>query len=346
MISNFAGNLSCPVEVGHVFMIAGTVTDDAQRFDVNIACGKFEESGIALHISVRFHESMIVRNACIPEIGWSNEEREENLIDPDTPMPILPGDKFKIYILVAEGKFQVSINGRPYCDFAYRMDIDQIRTISVTKDVAAITNIDHRQVYPYPHPIIQCNEPKYEFSNDVPKLFEPGHVIIMQAIPYGNPQGTFTIRFNEGDNPKKNALFFNVRFHRGVVALNHTTDNGSYGIQKWLLIILWTNCGFLFLLLYFRFGYEVINGDSPFVIDQQFKLAIGITETSFKFGVNGEFFTEFFFRSPNVRERMNGFTVAGGNGMKLDIRSVDHMNMGIMDCEGFESYSDPNVELN
>lgn len=90
MITQFSGNLSCPVEVGHSFVIAGRSVDGASRVDINFAQGKMSGCPVPLHISIRFHEDIILRNSKIEE-DWGDEEREDNLHGLTTPNPIIPG---------------------------------------------------------------------------------------------------------------------------------------------------------------------------------------------------------------------------------------------------------------
>lgn len=90
---------------------------------------------------------------------------------------------------------------------------------------------------------------------------------------------------------------------------------------------------------------EERDGGFPFIIDQQFKLAIAFTETEFKFAVNGQLFGSFQYRSPNQLAVLNGFKTYCGNGMQLEVTGVDHMNMGFPDCEAFETYSDPDTQI-
>jgi hypothetical protein len=80
-------------------------------------------------------------------------------------------------------------------------------------------------------------------------------------------------------------------------------------------------------------------------MDQQFKLAIALTDNEFRFAVNGEFFTTFTYRTDRLLDIMNGFKISCGNGLQLEVTGVDHLNMGQPDCEGFETYSDPEIQL-
>lgn len=101
----------------------------------------------------------------------------------------------------------------------------------------------------------------------------------------------------------------------------------------------------IFNLVSFHQGREERDGGFPFFIDEQFKLAIGFTETEFKFAVNGTIFGSFEYRSPNQLDKLNGLKIAGGNGLHMEVTSVDHINSGSVDCEGFETYSHPDVHM-
>lgn len=80
-----------------IFMIIIKLIFILLRLDINLKSGKHEESATPFHLSVRFHEDIIVRNTKNEEGEWGEEEREENLNELTVPNPILPG-KF-LYIL-------------------------------------------------------------------------------------------------------------------------------------------------------------------------------------------------------------------------------------------------------
>ncbi|XP_055617698.1 32 kDa beta-galactoside-binding lectin lec-3 [Toxorhynchites rutilus septentrionalis] len=318
MLTQFEGNLSCIVEAGQIFVIRARPIDDAERIDINFLTGKTDEADNVLHLSVRFDEDVVVRNSRISG-KWGAEERGENLNELTAPNPITIGEIFKLYILVGDDRFNVALNEHPYCIYRFRMSISDIRTITITRDVQQIVQVDHRQVFPAPFPAIQFDDPVHAFSNDVPKHFFPGHVIIITAIPFGNPRGGFIIKFTE-NGTKRQALHFNPRFDPlYVVVRNSQTESLEFRRE------------------------EERSGGFPFVLDQQFKLAIGLTESEFKFSVNGSVFGAYAYRNVNQLNILNGFKVQCTNGMQLEVTNVDHINIGVPDCEGFESYSHPEV---
>lgn len=221
MISNYSGNLHGPVEVGHIFVIAGKTIDAATNFAVNLACGKSTEADIPLHISVRFHNESIIRNT-LQEGSWGEEENDENLLS--APNPIISGCYFKFYILVADDKFHIAINEQPFCTYNFRMPLEEIHAINIVGDVQCVTRVDHRRAYPSPWPMIQEDIKTDTFSSDAPRQYMPGHVMIITAMPSGNPAGSFGFRFTDGAT-KKQVFHMGVRFHQRATIFNGMTDS-------------------------------------------------------------------------------------------------------------------------
>lgn len=90
MLTSFSGNLFCALDTGHVIVIGGRSIDSASSINLNLSTGKASPANIALHISVRFHEDVIVRNTRI-EGTWGTEEREDNLHEFAQPNPLIAG---------------------------------------------------------------------------------------------------------------------------------------------------------------------------------------------------------------------------------------------------------------
>lgn len=221
MLTSYQGNVHGPVEVGQIFVISGKTIDGASNLIINLASGKFGEHDIPLHMSVRFHSENIVRNAIVG-LEWGEEETEENLLS--SPNPIISGWDFKVYILCGDDKFHVAINEIPFCTFRYRLPLEAIHALVVVGDVQKIYQVDHRRAYPSPWPFIQEDIKRgNEISADVPRPFFPGHVIIIQAIPSGNPNGNFVIRMTEGSS-KKQLFHLSARFNQRVTVVNSMTD--------------------------------------------------------------------------------------------------------------------------
>lgn len=273
MLTEYIGNVSL-VEPGQVFVIGGKTVDAASRWqhqqitafdsttktpfcsllyftrlDLNLMCGRKATDNVALRISMRFRDELVVRNTRELE-EWGEGEISQNLMHANVKNPIVAGEKFKIYILMDDTKFHIAFNNEAYCTYNYRVPVEDIRTIKLDYDVQEVTQVDHRTVYPSPMPVLQHEEPRMVFSNNVPRLFRPGelkrayaysevaidrstylvlgHVIVITGIPYGNPKGWFFIRFTEGASNKQ-AYHISVRFDpHFLVVRNSMNDNSVY----------------------------------------------------------------------------------------------------------------------
>lgn len=225
MLTHFEGNLVFPVEVGQIFVIGGRIIDGAARLEVNFACSKADDAERPLQILVDFHADTIARNTK-DESGWGKPEISENLAD-DVINPLMPGENFKFYIFLGDTKFHITINDFPYCTYKFRMPLEAIRAITVRKDIQFITQIDHRCAYPIPRPIVQLDDPVFVFSNDTPRPFSIGHVVIVTGIAYGNPNGMFLIRLTENEKLDKEILHFNPRFEHQVVVRTNANGDGT-----------------------------------------------------------------------------------------------------------------------
>lgn len=94
-----------------------------------------------------------------------------------------------------------------------------------------------------------------------------------------------------------------------------------------------------------RFGEEERHGGFPFAINQQFKMAIALTEKEFRVAVNGEFHSSFLYRTFNQLDKLNGFKIGVSYGMQIEITGVDHLPLGLSGCDSFEMYSHPNTTI-
>lgn len=76
------------------------------RFTVNLQCGAYEGSDIALHFDVRFQAgadyNVVVRNTC-QNGSWGAEEKQLPYF------PFMPNASFDMIVLVEQNQFKVSV---------------------------------------------------------------------------------------------------------------------------------------------------------------------------------------------------------------------------------------------
>lgn len=92
------------------------------------------------------------------------------------------GQIFKFYLSLGDTKFYIAVNNVEFCTYDYRIPVDSIRTVQLKYDLQFVTQIDHRSVYPTPHPPIQFDDAQSIFSNDVPRPFKSGTHFIVKPI--------------------------------------------------------------------------------------------------------------------------------------------------------------------
>ncbi|XP_055390538.1 32 kDa beta-galactoside-binding lectin [Condylostylus longicornis] len=311
MFTDFVGNLACSLSFGHSLVVVAKTIDGAKRFKINLRTSKLPTSDIGLQLHAKFTEDIIIRRTMINE-EWLDEERVENLDDNTALNPIVSGDFFVICIFAGENSFHISVNNRPYCIYNYRLPIENIHCIEICEQIQTIKQVDHRASYPYAWPPIQTIWNKVQFNHDVPIMFLPGHIILLTGLCFGSPKGWFTIKFFEAGT-KRELLHFNPRFPNQVVVRNAMKPN-------------------------LEFGEEERSGGFPFVFDQQFTVAIAITEKEFLFAVDGRRFCNFVYRSSDLLQNLVGIKVTSDYGMFVNITAVDHFQMPDKACVNFESF--------
>lgn len=187
---------------------------------------------------MRFDEDCVVRNTRLAG-DWGAEERDDTRLPFTVACPLVPGDRFKVYIFVADTRFHIALNDAGFCTYAFRTPCARIAAIEVRHDLQTLWQCDHRATFPAPWPALQLTDGdadeagtagsgafvgnRVEFSNDVPRRFRPGHVVVVTAIPYGNARGMFLVRFTEGAS-RRQALHFNARFDPEYVVVRNAMN--------------------------------------------------------------------------------------------------------------------------
>lgn len=222
---NFISVLSDSPATGHAFIVSGKTTQDAQKFNVSLACGKSGNCDIALMLVCDFNDGKIIRCSLING-SWSDSETEENRTS-QVSNPIRRGDNFKIYILVGDGRFHVSINDVPFCTYNFKNTLNQIKAVSVSGDVEKVTQMDHRLIFPMLYPLVNNDTPDIAFSGFIPSKYAPGHVTMVTGVASGNPQGEFVVMFNENGHVRQ-LLHLNIRFDQQNVVMNTMNGDDEY----------------------------------------------------------------------------------------------------------------------
>jgi hypothetical protein len=299
------------VQDGQAIFITGKAAECAGRFDIDLSSGTGTDlkcENIQFHMSVRFVEGKIVRNTHTSGRGWGIEEREENLIPYSCANPIKRGEDFKIAIYVDTKAFFVTINEKPFCVFPHRMPLNEIQNLTVWRDVETVYRVDHVTAPPKSWPLTNNRT----FTGLMPKQLKAGNVVVVTATP--KSCGDFTFNLIQTETGR---IFFHFRpyLNNARIVMNDQCDN-----LKWRSEVNTNSCAF------------------PFSLNQKFKLAIVLDNSSFLIAVDGKIFAKFDYRDDNstIFQSIGKLEIISRN--NLEILSVNHMLIA-PDCKGFETFS-------
>ncbi|XP_069690045.1 32 kDa beta-galactoside-binding lectin-like [Periplaneta americana] len=245
---------------GTLLFLVGNVLADPDRVSINLRCGKEGGSDTALHISVRFKDSVIVLNT-LENGAWQTEERPEGF-------PFEANGPFKVVLEVHGSVFKIYTNDAFYADFNHRIDANRITHLEWNGDIAL-----DRAVYDYHcHP---CTE-ELDVSGGTPfhsqlrNGFRDGCLLFLEGTAPSAPE-RFTVNLMCGEVPESDvALHISTRFDQSAIVLN-TLEGGS-----------WKD--------------EERPGNFPFSPSGPVKIVIEGKESLFKLFTNDDFFAEFKHR--------------------------------------------------
>lgn len=113
------------------------------RFAINLTCGKTSNSDVALHFNPRLSPKYIVRNSRVK--GWWGHEETSSITKFDIPR----GKRIAVDILISEAHFFISINGKHYCAYTYRMPISEVNSLEVNGPIL-VEEVNYRNVAAFP----------------------------------------------------------------------------------------------------------------------------------------------------------------------------------------------------
>ncbi|XP_073819793.1 32 kDa beta-galactoside-binding lectin-like [Musca autumnalis] len=209
---NFAEHL----RFGHVLEISGKAKEDAKRFQITLKTGDGEDSNIGLQICVNFLKDMILLKKYING-EWCDEESKAFETSQFTK-------EFRIYIVMADEKFHISINNTLDISYKYRLRLSLLTQLEIDGGgLELVRQVDHRKYFPFVWPPIQSFEERLHFSGDVPMSFKAGHVMIVGAELDGNENGSLIAHLRNINDPERQELHLRVNFQNKTVILNSKT---------------------------------------------------------------------------------------------------------------------------
>ncbi|CAI5451012.1 unnamed protein product [Caenorhabditis angaria] len=197
-VSSIVGGLFAGRSVVVSGMVLPGFASDAKRFQIDLCCGLLIDGdhmdNKALHINPRFDskggwfsgpsDDKLVLNSFISG-RWGNEERFDN--------PFKEGEPFQIRIMALEKYFKISASGRHVCDFPHRVELEDIKTISIKGNVR-LDFVEFQppiSIGPDGKPNIVAPKPKSEVITKIDKPTIPFQL----ALPPGGFVSPQSMRF-------------------------------------------------------------------------------------------------------------------------------------------------------
>ncbi|KAF5280014.1 hypothetical protein FQA39_LY05395 [Lamprigera yunnana] len=144
----FSGDLPNDLSTGNVICVTGIVLPNCTRFSVNIMCGEGSDADIAFHFNPRLDRNYVVRN-CRKRGRWDQEETLSVV-----KCTIERNKNFQIDIFVAKDEFLISVNGKHFCAFTFRIPLHLCKRVEV-HGLVDVLNVEHKHWIEYPEFTIQ-----------------------------------------------------------------------------------------------------------------------------------------------------------------------------------------------
>lgn len=115
------------------------------RFSIDLLCAsnQHQNPDIGFHFNPRLEQRYVVRN-CRLNGHWGEEETTS-----PSDFEMERKEKHNVTILIAEGQFLVSVNGKHFCAFTFRVPLSQLTGIEV-RGMVDVYSVNYKQMDLYP----------------------------------------------------------------------------------------------------------------------------------------------------------------------------------------------------
>ncbi|XP_037373667.1 galectin-12 isoform X2 [Talpa occidentalis] len=189
------------LRAGKMVLLQGEVPLDARRFQVDFQCGcsQHPRPDIAFHFNPRFHTTKphVICNT-LRGGRWQAETRWPRLA-------LQRGAGFLTLFLFGDEDVKVSVNGKHFLHFRYRLPLSRVDTLGISGDVSvkavAFLNsnpfVEGGSEYPAGHPFLS-ESPWLEApcSRALPRGLWPGQTITVRGLVLPEPKD-FTLSLRD-----------------------------------------------------------------------------------------------------------------------------------------------------
>ncbi|XP_046301400.1 galectin-12 isoform X8 [Marmota monax] len=189
------------LHAGKMVMLQGVVPLRAHRFQVDFQCGcsLYPQPDIAIHFNPRFHTTKphVICNT-LHSGCWQREARWPGVA-------LQRGASFLILFLFGNEEVKVSVNGRHFLHYRYRLPLSRVDTLGIFGDIlvkaVGFLNIspfvEGSREYPTGYPfLLQSPRLQVPCSRALPQGLWPGQVIIVRGLVLQEPK-EFTLSLRD-----------------------------------------------------------------------------------------------------------------------------------------------------
>uniref|UniRef100_A0A3P8V3M7 Galectin n=1 Tax=Cynoglossus semilaevis TaxID=244447 RepID=A0A3P8V3M7_CYNSE len=209
---------------GSSIYLQGSVPDSITRFAVNLLCGQYESSDIALHFNPRFDgRDRVVFNTC-QNGAWGSEDKVRS-------MPFRKGKGFEMVIMVTSQGYKITVNGKDFHTFEHRLPLQRVCGLQIVGDV----HIQTINIIGGGCPggdfgcFFSCDFQSLPYSDMIPGGMSSKRTLIIRGmVPYGAKK----ISINFLASRSGDVVFhMNPRVQEGVVVRN-SRIGGNWGTEE------------------------------------------------------------------------------------------------------------------
>uniref|UniRef100_A0A3Q3QJ42 Galectin n=1 Tax=Monopterus albus TaxID=43700 RepID=A0A3Q3QJ42_MONAL len=219
----YLGPICGGLREGVSIYLQGTIPDNITRFFINLLCGEFESSDIALHFNPRFDGwDKVVFNTC-QNGSWQSEEKIRS-------MPFCKGQSFEMVIIVTSQGYQIKVNGNEFHTFQHRIPFERVRAMQIGGDVSIQTINVIGGGYPGSNlPVRTLHYKPVPYSNMIPGgMFPKRTIVIRGMVPFGAQRIGINFMVSRS---RDIAFHLNPRVREGIVVRN-SMIGGRWGQEE------------------------------------------------------------------------------------------------------------------
>uniref|UniRef100_UPI004038D378 galectin-12-like isoform X6 n=1 Tax=Callospermophilus lateralis TaxID=76772 RepID=UPI004038D378 len=176
------------LHAGKMVMLQGVVPLRAHRFQVDFQCGcsLHPQPDIAIHFNPRFHTTKphVICNT-LHSGRWQREARWPGVA-------LQRGASFLILFLFGNEEVKVSVNGRHFLHYRYRLPLSRVDTLGIFGDIL-VKAVGFLNISPF---LLQSPRLQVPCSCALPRGLWPGQVIIVRGLVLQEPK-EFTLSLRE-----------------------------------------------------------------------------------------------------------------------------------------------------